>query len=301
MGALLLACRVLLAAVFGLAGAAKVADIKGSRRAVRDFGVPERFAGLLGGVLPLAELAVGVALLITPAARFGAVGAGALLLAFIAAIGTALAAGRAPDCHCFGQVHSAPAGPRTLVRNLVLLGLAGFVAIAGWKDPGTSATHWAGQLPAAWLVAIVAGVVILALVSFQVWFSLQLLAQNGLALDRLEALKPALGDFRGAPVLPDNGPPAALGDGLAAGGLAVGMPAPGFVLTGVDGNSHSLEALLSDQRPVMLVFSSASCGPCEALMPSWRRGRTNTRICSRSPWSPVVSRTAIGRRRLSTA
>src|SRR6202042_2160775 len=145
MGALLLVCRVLLAAVFVVAGAAKLADLEGSRRAVREFGVPERFAGLLGVLLPVGELAVGAALLITPAARFGAVGAGVLLLAFIAAIGAALAAGREPDCHCFGQVHSAPAGPRTLARNLVLLGLAGFVAIGGWRHPGISATHWAGQ------------------------------------------------------------------------------------------------------------------------------------------------------------
>jgi uncharacterized membrane protein YphA (DoxX/SURF4 family) len=59
MGASLLVCRVLLAAVFVVAGAAKLADLEGSRRAVREFGVPDRFAGSLGGLLPAAEVAVG--------------------------------------------------------------------------------------------------------------------------------------------------------------------------------------------------------------------------------------------------
>ncbi|HEY1517510.1 MAG TPA: MauE/DoxX family redox-associated membrane protein [Solirubrobacteraceae bacterium] len=274
MGAALLVCRVLLAAVFVVAGAAKLADLEGSRRAVREFGVPDQFAGLLGALLPVAEVAVGVALLITPAARFGAVGAGVLLLAFIAAIATALSAGREPDCHCFGQVHSAPAGPRTLARNLVLLGLAGFVAIGGWKHPGVSATHWTGQLPAAWLVAIVAGVVILALVSFQAWFSLQLLSQNGRALSRLEAVEAALGEIRGTLGLANDVEVGPLGSGLSGGGLAVGAPAPSFELAGVDGESYSLERLLLTELPVMLVFSAAGCGPCDSLMPelaAWQR------------------------------
>jgi peroxiredoxin/uncharacterized membrane protein YphA (DoxX/SURF4 family) len=277
MGASLLVCRVVLAAVFVVAGVAKLADLEGSRRAVGEFGVPERFVTLLGGLLPVGELAVGLALLITPAARFGAVGAGVLLLAFIAAIGTAMAAGRQPDCHCFGQVHSAPAGPRTLARNLVLLGLAGFVAVGGWKHPGISATHWTVQVAAAWLVAIVAGLVIAGLIGFQVWFSLQLLAQNGRTIARLGELEDAVAALTGRDrdfPFDECGGPAELGSGLSGVGLPVGSPAPEFALRDLAGERHSLASLRAGARSLLLVFSDANCGPCQSLMPEvavWQR------------------------------
>jgi peroxiredoxin/uncharacterized membrane protein YphA (DoxX/SURF4 family) len=277
MGASLLVCRVVLAAVFIVAGVAKLADLEGSRRAVGEFGVPERFAGRLGGLLPVAELAVGVALLVTPAARFAAVGAGGLLLAFIAAIGTAVATGREPDCHCFGQVHSAPAGPWTLARNLVLVGLAGFVAIAGWRHPGISATHWTGQLPAAWLVALAAGLVIAGLIGFQVWFSLQLLAQNGRTIARLGELEGAIAALTGHDgdvPFDDYDGPAELGAGLSGAGRPVGSTAPEFALLDLDGQRHSLASLRAGAPSVLLVFSDANCGPCHSLMPevaAWQR------------------------------
>ena len=40
----------------------------------------------------------------------GAVGALALLLLFSGAVALALSRGHEPECHCFGQLHSAPAG-----------------------------------------------------------------------------------------------------------------------------------------------------------------------------------------------
>jgi hypothetical protein len=36
-------------------------------------------------------------------------------------------AGHGPDCRCFGQLHSVPAGSKTLVRNGVLAALAAFL------------------------------------------------------------------------------------------------------------------------------------------------------------------------------
>jgi hypothetical protein len=58
--------------------------------------------------------------------------------------------GEAPDCHCFGQLHSAPAGPKTLARNGALFTLAAFVAAGG--DP--AATAVAGGFAALLLVAV---------------------------------------------------------------------------------------------------------------------------------------------------
>ena len=56
---LALVARVLLAAVFAVAGAAKLRDRPGTRQAVVDFGAPERLAGPLAVLLPLAELEIG--------------------------------------------------------------------------------------------------------------------------------------------------------------------------------------------------------------------------------------------------
>ena len=131
-GTVLLLARLLLALVFAVAGVAKLADREGSRRAVVDFGVPPILAAPLGLLLPLAELAVAVALIPPATALWGAWGALALLLLFVGGISFNLARGHKPDCRCFGQIHSSPAGWRTLLRNGVLAAVAGFVVWRGW-------------------------------------------------------------------------------------------------------------------------------------------------------------------------
>jgi len=105
MTLLLLCVRLLLALVFLVAGLAKLADLAGSQQALRDFGVPARLANPFGVLLPLAELAIALVLLLPVSAWWGALGALALLLLFVVGIGSNLAHGRQPDCHCFGQLH----------------------------------------------------------------------------------------------------------------------------------------------------------------------------------------------------
>src|SRR5262245_34862789 len=128
--ALALVTRLVLAVLFAVAGVAKLADRKGTKRAVGGFGAPAQIAGALAIALPLAELAVAGLLLPASTAVFGALGAVALLALFTGAIAVSVARGQAPDCHCFGQLHSAPASWKTLVRNGVLLGV-GLVALVG--------------------------------------------------------------------------------------------------------------------------------------------------------------------------
>jgi hypothetical protein len=138
-GALLLTGGLLLTAVFATAGLAKLGDLEGSRNAVAAFGVPQRLASLLGTVLPGAELATAGLLAAGAllgggeggALRAGAVSALVLISLFCAGIAVSITRGRAPDCHCFGQLHSAPASRRTLLRNGALLTLAAFVAGGG--------------------------------------------------------------------------------------------------------------------------------------------------------------------------
>src|SRR5207244_4378563 len=54
-----------------------------------------------------------------------------LLLVLTAVVGVALALGRAADCGCLGTGRSASLGGLTLLRNGVLVGLAGGVALLG--------------------------------------------------------------------------------------------------------------------------------------------------------------------------
>ena len=110
MDVALLAARVLLALVFGIAGVAKLADPVRSRQALRDFGLPGWVAVPVSILLPLVELSVAVALLPVASGWWGALGALGLLLAFVVGITITLLRGRRPACHCFGQLHSAPGG-----------------------------------------------------------------------------------------------------------------------------------------------------------------------------------------------
>src|SRR5919109_1921050 len=163
MGVALLVSRVVLALVFGVAGLAKLADRDGTRAALADFGVPTKLAPSLGIVLPLAELVVAGTLLPTATARWGALGALALLLLFVAVIGLNLAKGRRPDCHCFGQLHSSPVGSAAVARNGAFAAVAGFVVLQGYDDSGHSLGALFADLTNAQLLGVVAGLLALAL------------------------------------------------------------------------------------------------------------------------------------------
>jgi len=232
--------QLLLAVVFGTAGVAKIVDQPGSRSALEGFGVPKPLVPAAGLLLPLVELATAVALVVHPTARWGALVALLLLLAFIGGIAGAMARGKAPDCHCFGQLHSAPAGRGTLIRNAVLAALAAIVVVHG---PAPPIDDWVAARTAAELVAFGTGVLALALagVCVRLW-----LDNRGLrtALD-LEREKTAL--F----------PP----------GLPAGADAPRFELPAANGETLSLETLLARGRPVALLFVSPGCGPCATLLP----------------------------------
>jgi thiol-disulfide isomerase/thioredoxin len=279
MDVALLIARLVLAAVFGVAAVTKLADRGGSRGALADFGVPERIAAPLGTILPLAELAVAALLLPASTCRWGAVGALALLVLFIIAIARSMARGEAPDCHCFGQLHSEPAGPRALVRNFVLAALAAFVAVGSWSEPGLSAVAWIGKLSPAGKVAIAAGAAIALLAALTAAGLLALLRQNGRLLLRLDELEQRL-DAAGAPRTQTA-------SSAPHQGLPLGAAAPSFTLSGLYGESVTLQSLTSADVSVLLLFTDPKCGPCNALLPSisdWQRvhaGRLTIAVLTR--------------------
>jgi peroxiredoxin len=272
MDSFLLIARLLLALVFALAGGAKLADRQGSRQAIIDFGVPSAIAAPLWLLLPLAELAVAATLLPASTAWWGALGALALLLVFVVGITYNLARGRKPECHCFGQLHSAPAGWKTLARNGVLAVVAAFVLWAGYDGgAGPSALSWLGAPSAAQLLGLLGGVLVLALLVGQWVFLVHLLRQNGRLLVRLEALEASVA--AGGSVAPSqNGTPV-----HQAEGLPVGSEAPDFNLSGLHGETLTLEALRSSGKPVMMLFTDPGCGPCNAMLPEvgrWQEEHT---------------------------
>src|SRR4051794_17245174 len=106
VGSVVLGIRVILAGVFAVAGVAKLADRPGTQQSLGSFGVPFRAVPIGAILLPLAELATAVALIPAPSARWGGLSALVLMLAFMGGIANAMRQGSAPDCHCFGQLHS---------------------------------------------------------------------------------------------------------------------------------------------------------------------------------------------------
>ena len=264
MSLVLLLARVLLTAVFIIASLAKLADLSGSRQALHDFGVPARLAAPFGVLLPLCELAVAVALLPAVSAWWAAVGALALLLLFVAGIGYNLARGRTPDCHCFGQLHSAPAGWSTLTRNLVLAVLAAGVVVFGRTSSGLDPVSWLGILALTLRLELLGGVLVLAALAVTLWLLTHVLRQQGRLLLRLEAVEARL-------VEAGLGAPEA---SAAPAGLVVGTPAPVFSLVTVSGETLQLSDLLAGRKPVLLLFADPGCGPCTALFPEvgrWQR------------------------------
>jgi peroxiredoxin/uncharacterized membrane protein YphA (DoxX/SURF4 family) len=267
MDVALLVARLILSAVLAAAGLAKLADRVGSREAIAGFGVPARLATPLAILLPVVELAVAVALIPTGSAWAGAVGALALLLLFIAAIALNLARGHKPDCRCFGQLHSSPVGWRTLVRNALLAAVAAFVVWQGRDDSGSSATGWLRDLAPAEVAAAIAAAIVLAALAVLGWFVLNLLRQQGRLLLRVEGLERQLSSGGQAA-------PSATGQAQPEAGLPVGAPAPGFHLSGLHGETLTLDALRAARKPILLLFTDPNCGPCNALAPEvgrWQR------------------------------
>lgn len=237
MQSAVLAGRLLLAAVFLAAGVGKLLDRDGSRAALADFGVPARLIAAAAVALPLAEVAIAIALVLALSARGGAVGAAAVLLAFTIAIGNAVLHHRAPECHCFGQIHSAPAGGGTLTRNGLLLLLAAFVAS---KGPGPALDTWVSQRTPGEL-ALSASIAVLAILA----------AAGGYWLERRRRER-------------DRGEGEEIRRRL---GVPSGSPAPGFDLPGACGPALSLGSLRARGLPVMVLFADLDCCACEVLLP----------------------------------
>ena len=267
----LLLARLALTAAFAVAGVAKLLDRSGTREALREFGVPEGVVLPGGAILPLVELAVAALLIPISTAWVGAVAALALLLLFTAVVGLTLARGRRPECHCFGQLAATPVGWWTFARNAVLAALAGIVVAVGRGGAGWDVLGWLGGGTVSAWAGFALGMAALAVSGISLFLLLQLLAQNGRLLLRLESLEQRL-----AQALPAARAP---GEAAEPMGLPVGSRAPDFRLPDLSGETVTLAALLDRGKPLLLAYLDPGCGPCNALLPDlahWQRELTPT-------------------------
>lgn len=251
--------RLLLSAVFLIAGITKLLDRAGTAQAIEEFGAPVRWARPLAVLLPVVELCIGLLLLPVATAWWGALGALALLMGFIIAIVANLARGRRPDCHCFGQLYSAPIGTATLMRNGVLALLAGWLVWQGPEAVGPSLVATVAGLDGWQALALANTLLLLVLAGVGGWFLFNLLQQNGRLLLRIEALE---GRLAAAPA------------GSAA-QLQVKPPAaPELHLPDLNGQVRTWESLRRNGEPLVLLFTNPTCAPCRELLPEiagWER------------------------------
>jgi uncharacterized membrane protein YphA (DoxX/SURF4 family) len=129
-----LATRLVLGAVFVIAGALKLPDPAANVRAVRAYELlPEAIVPAVGYGLPVLEVALGLLLVVGVAVRLAAVAAGVLLVLFVVGVVSAWARGLTIDCGCFGGGGTVAAGEtrygREVLRDVGLLALSAFLAL----------------------------------------------------------------------------------------------------------------------------------------------------------------------------
>ncbi|MGZ4148547.1 MAG: MauE/DoxX family redox-associated membrane protein [Actinomycetota bacterium] len=256
MDVAILAVRIGLALVLMVSGVAKLLDRRSTRQVVPALGIPETLAGAIAVVLPIVELGVGLLLVPVATARAAALAATLLFACFSIVVGVALARGRRPDCHCFGQLSPGPIGSSTLVRSGLLACGAAFVAL-GWVEPPLGLLGWLQTLSSPDRAFLAADALILLGMAALGYAAQRLLLQQRRILQRLDDLE-ALSAPSTTPAAPH-------------GGLAVGASAPRFSLRRADGTPGSLDALLRRGRPVLLLFLNPRCVPCEMLLPEVAR------------------------------
>jgi uncharacterized membrane protein YphA (DoxX/SURF4 family) len=126
------AARVAIGLVFAFSGFAKVMDIDGTIRAVRNYRLlPEVVVPIVGTALPLLELALAALLLAGLLTRMAAIVTVPLSAAFFIGVVSAWARGLTIECGCFGNggptAHPVPGYVRELVLNAFLMTAAAWL------------------------------------------------------------------------------------------------------------------------------------------------------------------------------
>jgi thiol-disulfide isomerase/thioredoxin/uncharacterized membrane protein YphA (DoxX/SURF4 family) len=244
MEVVLFSIRILLVGVFAVAAVGKFMDLDGSRKAVAGFGVPRPLAAILGVLLPVVELAIAISLISTATSWYGSAAAFLLLLVFIVGMLWQMANGKAPDCHCFGALHSEPVSKWSVSRNAAFAASAAVLAAGGPDAQGLAFSNMTADL--AILFAISAGAVtVLLAVVFRLQRTVKVLEGAAGILAEVE---------RDGISHPDDA-------------LPIGALLPYFTARSLDGRFVSNESLILGDRPFLMFFVGPACDPCAALLP----------------------------------
>lgn len=254
--------RLLLGGVLLMAAAGKLLHRQAYAQTLAEFGIPTALQPQLAWLMPTCELAIAFMLTLAMSTWWSAIACAALLALYNAVLAYKLLQGQRPSCNCFGQQDATPIGPTTLLRNGVLLSMAGALIYAGPAYAHAPVwPHLAEILVTAPTLSIC-----IAVMAVQWWLLLHTLRQNGRLILRMDTLELRLDAANIEPLHAVDMRPR---------GLAVGSMAPDFALPGMGtGEAKTLAQLRSVGLPVLLVFSDIACGPCAELAPrieSWHR------------------------------
>ena len=266
MEVILLLIRLILVAIFALAGIGKLLDLPGSEKAVKDFGVPEDLAKPFSVLLPIGEIFIAILLVFVQTSWLGAIGGFLLLLVFIGGMLVQMAKGNAPDCHCFGQIHSEPVSAKSLIRNAVFAALAFVLVVSGRENQGLSFFDSANNYSEGNFMSLILGLATIGLLAAAVYFLKLISEQQTQILRRIEIMELTAHDG-GREVEREN-----LSN--PHDGLPIGAPAPDFELPDVNGRNVAFEHLLMQGKPMLFFFVSSNCNPCAALLPeieTWQK------------------------------
>ena len=257
MDIVLLLIRLILFAIFAFAGIGKLLDLKGSEKAVKEFGTPEEFAKFFAVALPFAEIVFAVCLLFVETAWLGATGALILLLSFIGGMIWQLAQGNAPDCHCFGAFKSEPVSRKSLIRNIIFAMLAFVLILSGKNNQGASIFD-STNIREGNFMSFIIGLATVGLLAAVVFYLKKISEQQTQIMRRMEILE--LTALDGKEILREE-------VAHPTEGLPIGSPAPDFSLPDVNGKDVSLKNLTAQGKPVLFFFVSPTCNPCAGMLP----------------------------------
>jgi len=242
---------LLLAGVLLLSGWAKWREPAATGSAIVLLRLPRWVqAPWVSRALPIGEALLAVAILApwSPLVRAAAMAAVVLFVVYAVIVARALTFDPRPSCGCFGRIGDQRIVPKTLVRNLFLVGAAGvFAWFAGaghtvWSTMAAlDGTGWA------WL----AGAVLVTV-------TVVLIAPRSPAAP---APAPALAPL---PPGPTSAAPSPI-DAEADPEEYLRRPIPDAVLHDPDGTAYTL-AEMAQQRPQLLVFVNCYCGSTHAAL-----------------------------------
>ncbi|MCB1023585.1 MAG: DoxX family membrane protein, partial [Acidobacteria bacterium] len=232
---MLVAIRLFLCGIFALAGIGKLLDLEGSKKAVEDFGVSGSISKYLAVLLPVVEIAIAILLLPVQTSWFGAIGGGGLMIVFIAGMLWQMRLGNAPDCHCFGQIHSEPVSKKSLLRNAAFVVLALFLVIQGRGYQGLDLFEPADINSKTNLMQIIIGIAVLGFLAAIVYFLNKISGQQTQIMRRIEVLELISHDGGKEVEREDVKDPAH--------GLPIGANVPEFEISDIGGKKRSYKEI----------------------------------------------------------